>query len=392
MASHSEWVYDGLTLWDSDVAVSVIGPPGCGKSWQAREMHRLYWGAKADVMPFETVMAALCDPTDFTGILTVNDATGETVRVPPAWAKRIVAAGGGTVFLDEATLATPATWTALLRVILDKCVGDLQLPAATRFLLASNPVEMTNAGNLFPPAGANRVGHFVTTAPETIDWGTWLQHYAAETGDAHDSRAAAIVSSFVQKLGPGYLLNVPKSEEKRAEAWPSPRSCHAAQRVLAAAYRRGLFASEEGQQRTVRSLGAVVGTAWSSAFATWLTENDLPDARELLLGQVKFAFDSNRPDKARPVCIAVANEAIKGQARDKVERAVLVEAAWGILLAAAKAGLADTVEAAATTLNEWRASPAGGGGTAAVTPTKCPNEFKALAEVFKQVRATAAKK
>lgn len=392
MAAYSEWVYDALALFDADVAVSVIGPPGVGKSWQARTVHNLYWGAKADVMPFETVMAALSDPTDFTGILTVDDVTGETKRVPPSWAKRIVAAGGGTVFLDEATLATPATWTALLRVILDKSVGDLQLPAATRFILASNPVEMTNAGNLFPPAGANRVGHFTTTVPEPQDWAQWVQDYAAETGDAHDRKAALAIAAFVSKLGPAYLLNVPNTEEKRAEAWPSPRSCHAAQRVLASAYRRGLLADPAGQERTIRSLAAVVGTTWSSTFATWLVENDLPDARELLTGRATFAFDANRPDKARPVCIAVANEATKGPARDKPERAVLVEAAWGILLQAAKAGLADTVEVAATTLNEWRANPANGGGTASVTPAKCPNEFKALAEVFKQLRATAVKK
>lgn len=392
MAAYSQWVYDGLALLDADVPVSVSGPPGVGKSWQAHTLHKLYWGSRADTMPFKTVMAALSDPTDFTGILTVNETTGETVRIPPSWAVEIVKAGGGTVFLDEATLATPATWTALLRVILDKNVGDLQLPAATRFILASNPVEMTNAGNHFPPAGANRVGHLTTEAPEPRDWGDWMQGYAAETGDAHDAKAAMQVAAFVTRRGPGFLLNVPKTEEGRAGAWASPRSCHAAQRVLASAHRRGFLATDDGQERTIRSIAAVVGGPWAAEFSTWLVENDLPDARELLTGKASFTFDATRPDKARPVCLAVANEAIKGAARDKPERAALVESAWGILLDAAKSGLADNVESAATILNEWRSSPAGGGGAASATPAKCPNEFKALTEVFKQVRMTAIKK
>lgn len=392
MAMYSEWVHDALSLMDADVPVSVIGPPGVGKTWQAESLHRLYWGDRADVMPFETVMAALCDPTDFAGILTVNEVTGEAVRIPPSWAKRIVAAGGGTVFLDEATLATPATWTALLRVILNKVVGDLTLPASTRFILASNPVEMTNAGNVFPPAGANRVGHLTTGAPEPRDWGDWLIAHASETGDEFDRKAATAFASFVARRGPMFLLNVPKSEEKRAEAWPSPRSCHAASRVLAAAYRRNALASNDGSERTIRSIGAVVGGSWAAEFSVWLTENDLPDPREILTGKARVEFDASRPDRARPICLSVANEAVKGPARDKPERAALVEAAWGVLLDAAKSGLADTVEVAATVLNEWRSSPAGGGGAASATPAKCPNEFKALTEVYKQVRATSVRK
>lgn len=392
MAKYSQWVDDALALFDADVPVSVIGPPGVGKTWQAESLHRLYWGAKADAVPFETVMAALSDPTDFTGILTVSEKTGETVRIPPSWARRIVAAGGGTVFLDEATLATPATWTALLRVILNKVVGDLVLPPATRFILASNPVEMTNAGNLFPPAGANRVGHLEAFCPEPNDWGDWLIGHSAETGDEHDRKAATAFASFVARRGHSFLLNVPKTEEKRAEAWASPRSCHAAARVLASAYRRGALASNDGQERTIRAIGSVVGGSWAGEFAVWLTENDLPDPRAVLLGQETVTFDASRPDKARPICLSVANEAVKGQARDKTERAVLVEAAWGVLLAGAKAGLADTIESAAEVLNQWRSSPAGGGGSATATPAKCPNEFKALTEVFKQVRMKAVKK
>lgn len=391
MGSHSEWVQDVLLTWDAGRVASLIGPPGIGKTAQAHTAHRLYWGDRADTMPCEVVMASLCDPTDFAGILTVDEKTGETVRLPPAWARRIVKAGGGTVFFDEATLVTPATWKALLRVILDKVVGDLRLPDTVRFLLASNPVEMTADGNLFPPAGANRVSHYTVTAPSPSEWATWMLETATTTGDAHAVHAAQLVGAYVEKFGGTALLNVPKDEEGRAGAWPSPRSCHAAADILAASYRRGDMATEEGTRRMIRAVGATVGTGWAGQFATYLTQNDLPAPRDVLTGVATFAFDRARPDRARPVVTSVALDATKGPAKDKKERAKLVEAAWGVLLAASDAGLADVAAKAAEILNTYRMSSEGG-GTASVTPATTPNEIRALKDVYRQFTLAKAKK
>jgi len=389
MSNYSQWVDDVLLVWRAGRVASLMGPPGIGKSSQVDTLHRLYWGARAAEMPLETVMLSLSDPTDLVGILTVDEKSGETVRLPPGWVKRIVKAGGGTVFFDEATLGTPATWTAMLRVLLEKHAGDVKLPDAVRFVLASNPVEMTNAGNAFPPAGANRVTHFTVESPEPAEWGDWKQAHAAECGDEFDRKAATIIAAFVYRKGMAYLLNVPTTEEKRAEAWASPRSVHAACDILAAGYRDGSIHSPTGAERVERAIAGTVGAGWASNFATFLKEADIPDPREVLLGREEVNFNVNRPDRARPIAVACANEAVKGPARDKPERAALVEAAWGVLLQAADIGLADTIESAATLLNNWRQKE--GGGTTAVGP-KTPNEFKALREVFKHLSLVAAKK
>jgi len=377
--SNQNWVEDVILTWRAGRVASLMGPPGIGKSSQVEALHRRYWGARAATMPLETVMLSLSDPTDLVGILTVDERTGETVRLPPGWVKRIVAAGGGTIFFDEATLGTPATWTAMLRVLLEKHAGDVKLPDAVRFVLASNPVEMTNAGNAFPPAGANRVTHFEVEAPEAGEWGDWKQAHAAECGDAHDRRAATLIAGFVFKFGRSYLMNMPATEEKRAGAWPSPRSVHAAADILAAGYRDGLMSTPDGEARVIRAIGGTVGTGWAGALATYLKSADIPEPRDVLTGKVSVKFDTNRPDRARPIAVSLANDAIKGPAVDKAERAALVEACWGVFLSASDAGLADTIQSAAAILNDWRIRS--GGGTTAVA--KGSAEWKGQVEVFK---------
>jgi len=56
---------------------------------------------------------------------------GDGVRfAPPSWALRLAEAGHGLLFLDELSTAPPAVQAALLRVVLERAVGDLMLPDA----------------------------------------------------------------------------------------------------------------------------------------------------------------------------------------------------------------------------------------------------------------------
>ena len=79
---------------------------------------------------------------------------------PPDWAVRLVRAGRGLLFLDELSTAPPAVQAALLRVVLERRVGALQLPAgAVRIVAAANPrVGAADGWELSPPL-ANRFVH-----------------------------------------------------------------------------------------------------------------------------------------------------------------------------------------------------------------------------------------
>src|SRR5688500_14259696 len=99
------------------VPVLLWGAPGTGKTSAIRAM------ADAAGLPCETVIAAIREPSDFSGLPVVLDRVVHFA--PPRWAERLAAAGRGVLFLDEISTAPPAVQAALLRVVLERVVGDL---------------------------------------------------------------------------------------------------------------------------------------------------------------------------------------------------------------------------------------------------------------------------
>ncbi len=120
------------------VPVLLWGAPGTGKTSAIRAM------AHAMDLPCETVIASIREPSDFAGLPIV---VGDVVRfAPPAWARRLAEAGHGLLFLDELSTAPPAVQAALLRVVLERAVGDLTLPDEVAVVAAANPPEQAADG------------------------------------------------------------------------------------------------------------------------------------------------------------------------------------------------------------------------------------------------------
>jgi DNA invertase Pin-like site-specific DNA recombinase len=120
------------------VPVLLWGAPGTGKTSAIRAM------AQTMGLPCETVIASIREPSDFAGLPIV---VGDEVRfAPPAWARRLADAGHGLLFLDELSTAPPAVQAALLRVVLERVVGDLTLPDEVAVVAAANPPEQAADG------------------------------------------------------------------------------------------------------------------------------------------------------------------------------------------------------------------------------------------------------
>jgi hypothetical protein len=341
------------------VPVLLWGGAGLGKSSAIREL-----AAQAG-LPCETVIASIREPSDFAG-LPIVAADGRTVHfAPPSWAQRLSEAGSGVLFLDEISTAPPAVQAALLRVVLERTVGDLSLPTDVRVVAAANPPEQaTNGWDISPPL-ANRFCH--------LDWdlqaGEWVEgliggfsqptvpDLAADDLDAEIAAARATIGGFV--LARPYLLHAPPDDESAAgRAWPSPRSWEMAARLLAAT-----VVTDAADQIPALLVAGAVGPGVAAEFLAWREDLDLPDPEAVLRDPSSFRLP-DRGDRAYAALAAVTAAVLRDNTPPRWE------AAWQAIAIAASKSQPDIAVAAVRSLVANR--PDGAVPPAAVLTTMTP--------------------
>lgn len=157
-------------LIDKKLPVFIWGAPGIGKSSIVKQIA----GEKA--LDFIDLRLSLLDPTDLKGIPFFNAETKEGVWAKPSFlpsAER----SKGILFLDEINTAPPAVQASAYQLILDRRVGEYELPEGWSIVAAGNRENDRGVVYKMPPPLANRFVHFEMEV-DFNDWKSWA--YAAK--------------------------------------------------------------------------------------------------------------------------------------------------------------------------------------------------------------------
>ena len=347
--------------------VLLWGPPGVAKtafvSMIARELG----------YHLVTVLASLREPSDFLGLpLPKHDrATGatEVKMAPPDWAielnihsdnPRPAEVGQAMVedppgsghfrpakrallFLDEFTTAPKSVQAALLRVVHERVVGDMELNANVAVIAAANPPYMSPGGEALEPPTANRFIHLDWKPLERDVWADYIEGKPATVQipripdrpvfDFFWGRTAPVGAGFIRSFGQtaaldekkigkvsdeyrqyAPLFNMPdyrrfKMIGKKASdgfdptelAWPSPRSWELALRAAA-----GTMAAQAEDVTTAMMCGSI-GAPLCKQFAVYVKNADLKPPEHYVEGNADPKFGSVRMDQMSVMLTQIAN-------------------------------------------------------------------------------------
>jgi hypothetical protein len=228
-----------------------------------------------------TLVGSTLEATDIGGYPVLGEQ-GVEFR-PPAQLARI-AGTDAILFLDELTTSPPPVQAAMLKLVLDRRVGNLALGDRVAIVAAANPPESAADGYDLAPPMANRFCHLGLEAhPEVwIDGmlGGWKLMPLPELGDVSASSAIALVTGFI-RARPELLNPGPPADRVQAgRAWPSPRSWDMATRLLAAA-----DAVELRRSTLFALVAGCVGSGAATELLAYRARLNLPDPEALLAGE-----------------------------------------------------------------------------------------------------------
>ena len=329
----------------ANLPVLLWGEPGIGKSATLAQL------ATGLGLPMETVIASIHEPSDFSGLPIVGDdpAHQGVPMAPPDWAVRIARTGRGLLFFDELSSAPPAVQAALLRVVLERRVGSLELPQQVRIVAAANPPASAADGWHLSPPLANRFVHLRWIHdPRVVARGlagTWpavtVPTIRPERTTAALARSRGIIAGFLAAR-PGLAHHLPTDAQARGGAWPSPRTWEMALRLLTFA-----DACTVDREALGAALTGAIGDGAGIELLAFAEELDLPDPDRVLARPEAFALP-DRGDRQLAFLTAVVSAV---QSRVTQER---WEAGWVVLAKAVEAGVPDVAARAAADLAALR--------------------------------------
>lgn len=138
-------------LLDTDIPTFIHGSPGIGKSYIINEM------AEERGWDIIDVRLSQLDAVDLRGIPTIEE--GQTKWMPPVFLPK--EAKNGILFLDELNSAPPSIQAAIYQLVLDRKLGEYELPEGWRIVSAGNRINDKGIVFRLPSPLSNRMVHLV---------------------------------------------------------------------------------------------------------------------------------------------------------------------------------------------------------------------------------------
>ncbi len=196
-------------LLELNMPLFIHGAPGIGKSYIVHELANSHGWEMSDIR------LSQLDSVDLRGVPSIEDK--KTVWMPPIF---FPDSGSGILFLDELNAAPPNVQAAIYQLILDRKIGEYELPSQWRIVCAGN--RMSDKGIVFrlPSPLANRMVHIVATA-NFSDFKEW----------AIKNSIHPFIIGFLG-FRPDLLSQEAPSSTETNPAFATPRSWHMLSRIL----------------------------------------------------------------------------------------------------------------------------------------------------------------
>jgi hypothetical protein len=243
-------------LINRKVPIFLWGPPGIGKSSIIKQI------AKDTKVEYIDLRLSLLDPTDLRGIPFFDAKNDKAIWAPASFLPEDKDSSG-ILFLDELNTAAPMVQASAYQLILDRKVGEYELPDGWAIVAAGN--RESDRGVVFRMASplANRFVHLEMEV-DVDDWREW-----AKTSDL-DQTIIAFIS-----YRPDALFAFNTANESKAFA--TPRTWE---------YVNEILKSEPEDDLVLIMLSGAIGEELASAFLGFRSvERDLPDIEKILSGE-----------------------------------------------------------------------------------------------------------
>ncbi|MEJ2467839.1 MAG: MoxR family ATPase [Campylobacterales bacterium] len=205
-------LYDHIdTLIQTDTPLFIHGSPGIGKSYIVADV------AEKNGLELVDVRLSQMDPVDLRGVPAIREE--QTVWMPPVFFPKD-ADSEGILFLDELNSAPPSVQAAIYQLVLNRRMGEYDLPEGWRIICAGNRVSDRGVVFRLPTPLANRMVHL---------------HVQARFDDFKLFALKENLHHFVIGfLGfrPDLLSTEPVVEDDSNPAFATPRSYHMLSNIL----------------------------------------------------------------------------------------------------------------------------------------------------------------